>query len=176
MYCVYNLAGFPPVRQFRFLTNHGLALLCIAEDPGVRMRDIATQVEITERAAQRIVAELIEAAYLDRERVAGATADDPHPRAGPPPGQSRSETQLPVECPAPADASAERHEMMATSLAHVSDSPHPHRVAFATEIPSKWGPGGVPERLNGAVSKTVRGLRVPRGFESHPLRCRVASR
>jgi hypothetical protein len=31
-------------------------------------------------------------------------------------------------------------------------------------------PGGVPERLNGAVSKTVRGLRVPRGFESHPLR------
>ena len=59
----------PPVRQFSFLTNHGLTLLCIAEDPGVRMRDIATQVEITERAAQRIVAELIEAAYLDRARV-----------------------------------------------------------------------------------------------------------
>ena len=34
--------------------------------------------------------------------------------------------------------------------------------------------GGVPEWLNGAVSKTVRGLRVPRGFESHPLRCRRA--
>src|SRR5215211_2176094 len=33
------------------------------------------------------------------------------------------------------------------------------------------GVGGVPEWLNGAVSKTVRGLRVPRGFESHPLRC-----
>lgn len=57
------------MRPFGFLTNHGLALLCIAEDPGVRMRDIAAGVEITERAAQRIVAELVEAGYLDRERV-----------------------------------------------------------------------------------------------------------
>jgi DNA-binding Lrp family transcriptional regulator len=51
------------------LTNHGLALLCIAENPSVRMRDIAAQIQITERAAQRIVADLIEAGYLDRERV-----------------------------------------------------------------------------------------------------------
>lgn len=57
------------VRPFDFLTNHGLALLCIAEDPGVRMRDIAADVEITERAAQRIVADLVQAGYLDRERV-----------------------------------------------------------------------------------------------------------
>ena len=54
---------------FDFLTNHALVLLCIAEDPGVRMRDIAAHVEITERAAQRIVADLVEAGYLDRERV-----------------------------------------------------------------------------------------------------------
>jgi DNA-binding MarR family transcriptional regulator len=46
-----------------------LALLCIAENPSVRMRDIAAQIQITERAAQRIVADLIEAGYLDRERV-----------------------------------------------------------------------------------------------------------
>jgi hypothetical protein len=57
------------VRPFGFLTNHGLALLCIAENPGVRMRDIAVKVQITERAAQRIVADLIAAGYLDRERV-----------------------------------------------------------------------------------------------------------
>jgi DNA-binding MarR family transcriptional regulator len=57
------------VAPFGFLTNHGLALLCIAGDPEVRMRDIAADVQITERAAQRIVAELIEAGYLDRERV-----------------------------------------------------------------------------------------------------------
>ena len=55
--------------QFGFLTNHGLALLCIAEDPEARMRDIAAIVEITERSAQRIVTDLIDAGYLDRQRV-----------------------------------------------------------------------------------------------------------
>ena len=61
-----NLFAVP---AFGFLTNHGLVLLCIAHDPGARMRDIAADVQITERAAQRIVADLIEAGYLDRERV-----------------------------------------------------------------------------------------------------------
>jgi hypothetical protein len=54
--------------RFSFLTNHALALLCIADDPRVRMRDIATTVHITERAAQRIVADLIEAGYIERAR------------------------------------------------------------------------------------------------------------
>jgi len=57
------------MQQFGFLTNHGLALLCIAQDPEIRMRDIAVEVDITERATQRIVGELVEAGYLDRERV-----------------------------------------------------------------------------------------------------------
>jgi predicted transcriptional regulator len=56
------------VAPFSFLTNHGLALLSIAEDPQIRMRDIATAVEITERAAQRIVSDLIHAGYIDRTR------------------------------------------------------------------------------------------------------------
>jgi DNA-binding MarR family transcriptional regulator len=46
-----------------------LALLCIAQDPGIRMRDIAANLTITERAAQRIVADLVAAGYLDRQRV-----------------------------------------------------------------------------------------------------------
>lgn len=46
-----------------------MTLLCIADDPGIRMRDIAVDVEITERAAQRIVADLIGAGYVGRERV-----------------------------------------------------------------------------------------------------------
>lgn len=54
---------------FGFLTNHGLVLLCIAHDSEVRMRDIAADVAITERAAQRIVADLIDAGYLARQRV-----------------------------------------------------------------------------------------------------------
>jgi DNA-binding Lrp family transcriptional regulator len=46
-----------------------LALLCIAEDPEIRIRDIAASVQITERAAQRIVADLVDAGYLERQRV-----------------------------------------------------------------------------------------------------------
>jgi predicted transcriptional regulator len=44
-------------------------LLCIARDPEVRLRDVAVTVGITERAAQRIVADLIEAGYVEREHV-----------------------------------------------------------------------------------------------------------
>src|SRR5690348_5430935 len=53
---------------FAFLTNHGLVLLCIADDPQARMRDIAAAVDITERAAQRIVADLVGAGYIHRRR------------------------------------------------------------------------------------------------------------
>lgn len=54
--------------HWTFLTNHAHVLLCVAENPNVRLRDVAEQVGITERAAQRIVSELEEAGYLDRER------------------------------------------------------------------------------------------------------------
>lgn len=57
-----------PRRDFAFLTNHGEALLLIADDPRIRMRDVARALDITERATQRIVADLIRAGYLDRER------------------------------------------------------------------------------------------------------------
>jgi predicted transcriptional regulator len=56
-------------REWKFLTNYGLALLCIAEDPGVRLRDIADRVGITERAAHRIVSGLVESGYVERQRV-----------------------------------------------------------------------------------------------------------
>src|ERR1700712_1434563 len=51
-----------------FLTNHARALLCIAEDPGIRLREIAELVGVTERAAHRIVAELVAAGYVTRTR------------------------------------------------------------------------------------------------------------
>jgi predicted DNA-binding transcriptional regulator len=54
--------------SWTFLTNHAHVLLCIKRDPGVRLREVATEVGITERAAQRIVAELVEAGYVTRER------------------------------------------------------------------------------------------------------------
>jgi predicted transcriptional regulator len=55
--------------SWRFLTNHTQVLLCIARDGDVRTRDIAQMVGITERAAQRIVADLAEAGFIRIERV-----------------------------------------------------------------------------------------------------------
>jgi predicted transcriptional regulator len=50
------------------LTNHAQVLVCIAHDPGVRLRDIGERVGITERAAHRIVVELADAGYITRQR------------------------------------------------------------------------------------------------------------
>jgi len=51
-----------------FLTNHAQVLICIAHDPGIRLRDIGEAVGITERAAHRIVVELAGAGYVTRTR------------------------------------------------------------------------------------------------------------
>jgi hypothetical protein len=51
-----------------FLTNHAQVLVCIARDPGVRLREIGERVGITERAAHRIVVELAAAGYITRRR------------------------------------------------------------------------------------------------------------
>ena len=55
--------------HWTFLTNHSHVLLCIAADPDVRLRDVAEKVGITERAAQRIVAELESEGYLSHVKV-----------------------------------------------------------------------------------------------------------
>jgi hypothetical protein len=51
-----------------FLTNHGRVLLCIAHDPGVRLRDIAASVGITERSAYAIVTDLAAAGYAVKQK------------------------------------------------------------------------------------------------------------
>jgi DNA-binding MarR family transcriptional regulator len=56
-------------KSWRFLSNHTQVLLCLHRDPNARFRDIAQRVGITERAAQRIVADLIESGYVESERV-----------------------------------------------------------------------------------------------------------
>jgi hypothetical protein len=54
--------------SWSFLTNHAQVLLCIAQDPGIRLREIGETVGITERAAHRLVVELAAAGYISRER------------------------------------------------------------------------------------------------------------
>lgn len=56
------------VPLWSFLTNHARVLLCIAHDPGVRLRDIAATVDITERTAYGIVTDLIAGGYVVKER------------------------------------------------------------------------------------------------------------
>ena len=57
--------GAPP---WTFLTNHAQTLLCIAQDPDIRLREIGDAVGISERAAHRIVGELADAGYLTRSK------------------------------------------------------------------------------------------------------------
>jgi hypothetical protein len=57
-----------PVTEWSFLTNHARVLLCVAHDPGIRLRDIATTLGITERTAHGIVADLANAGYVVKER------------------------------------------------------------------------------------------------------------
>lgn len=56
------------MESWSFLTNHGRALLCIAREPDVRLRDIAARLEISERRAYGIVADLTEAGYVVKRR------------------------------------------------------------------------------------------------------------
>ena len=54
--------------DWSFLTNHARVLLCIAHDPGVRLRDIADRVGITERTAYGIVTDLTDGGYIVKQK------------------------------------------------------------------------------------------------------------
>src|SRR5258706_16327484 len=62
------IARVAAVAQWSFLTNHARSLLCIAHDPGLRLRDMAEELCITERSAFAIVSDLTEAGYFVKER------------------------------------------------------------------------------------------------------------
>jgi DNA-binding IclR family transcriptional regulator len=54
--------------KWTFLTNHARVLVCIAHDPGVRLRDIAAALDITERSAYSIVTDLTEGGYVVKDK------------------------------------------------------------------------------------------------------------
>jgi predicted transcriptional regulator len=56
------------VTSWTFLSNHGRALLCIANDPSIRLRDIASELGVTERSAYSIVSDLDAAGYIVKQR------------------------------------------------------------------------------------------------------------
>ena len=59
---------FLRVESLRFLTSHARVLLCIARDPGVRLRDAAASLGITERSAHAIIADLAAAGYVVKHK------------------------------------------------------------------------------------------------------------
>ena len=67
------------MQEWTFLSNYALVLLAIARDPERRMRDIADEVRITERAAHRIVNELAAGGYLSKHRVGRRNSYELHP-------------------------------------------------------------------------------------------------
>lgn len=64
-----------------FLSNHGYALLCIARDPRIRIREIADHIGIGERAAQKIVADLVADGYLSRTKEGRRNRYEVNPKA-----------------------------------------------------------------------------------------------
>ena len=63
-----SCASLRIVPDWSFLTNHARVLLCIAHDPGARLRDIAARLGITERSAYGIITDLVEAGYVVKQR------------------------------------------------------------------------------------------------------------
>jgi hypothetical protein len=67
--------------RWTFLTNHAHVLVCIAEEPDIRGRDIAERVGITERATQAIIADLVADGYVTRTRIGRRNHYQVHPEA-----------------------------------------------------------------------------------------------
>jgi DNA-binding transcriptional ArsR family regulator len=61
-------AAAPATRSWTFLSNHGHVLVCLAQDPAARLRDVALRVGVTERAVQKILADLAAAGVVERRR------------------------------------------------------------------------------------------------------------
>jgi hypothetical protein len=56
------------VESWKFLTGHARVLLCIARDPGMRLRDVAASLGITERSAHAIITDLTAAGYVVKQK------------------------------------------------------------------------------------------------------------
>jgi len=79
--------------EWSFLTNHARALVCIAHDPGARLRDIASTVGVTERSAYAIVTDLTAAGYVVKDKDTDAR---------------RNRYQIQTHLPLPEDIARER--------------------------------------------------------------------
>jgi hypothetical protein len=111
-----------------FLTNHARVLLCIFEDPAVRLREIGERVGITERAAYRIVDELVAAGYVSRRRDGRRNHYTVHPDLPVPDRLSPTKPLgelLEILTPAPGGVAARQADDPRLSTGHVTAAGRP---------------------------------------------------
>ncbi len=62
------MVPLPSVGEWSFFTNHARVLICIARDSGIRLRDLAATIDVTERSAYGIVTDLVNAGYVVKDK------------------------------------------------------------------------------------------------------------
>lgn len=122
-------------KAWTFLTNHARVLICIARDPAARMRDIADEIGITERATQIIISDLEEAGYLTRSKVGRRNTYTINP-------------DRPFRHPAEADHDIHGLIMMFTG----HDEADPTRPASPSAAPAEAAPEASPEAATGQAA------------------------
>ena len=74
-----RLATVTIVADSKFLTNHVRVLVCLADTPGIRLRDIANRTGLTERATHRLVSDLQTDGYVTRHKLGARNFYEIHP-------------------------------------------------------------------------------------------------
>jgi MarR family len=105
-----------------FLSNHGRVLLLLAHDPGMRLRDLAARLGITERSAYGIVTDLTAAGYISKRK-----------------DGRRNRYQIEAHQPLPEPTSRERTVGEVLALLAAPDPGQPAERAAADPVPAKPG-------------------------------------
>ena len=135
-----NRASLQSVRDWSFLTNHARVLLCIAHDPGARLRDIAASLGITERSAHGIITDLAEAGDVVKHRDGR---------------RNRYQVQAHLPLPEPTSREPAIGEVLAVLLGH--------KDGLAGSAPDR--PGGGPADGGDVLTARIDGHAVPGGLE-----------
>ena len=139
-----DCASLRNVADWSFLTNHARVLLCIAHDPGARLRDIAASLNITERSAHGIITDLAQAGYVVKQR-----------------DGRRNRYQIRTHLPLPEPGTREPAvgEVLAVLLGNTDDPAGPAGAAAAD------GTGSGPASGADAITARAGGHGVPGGRE-----------
>jgi hypothetical protein len=132
------------VSDWGFLTNHARVLLCIAYDPGARLRDIAASLGITERSAHGIITDLAEAGYVVKHRDGR---------------RNRYRIQAHLPLPEPTSREPAIGEVLAVLLGHQDG------LAGLTGRAAPDQLGGGPADGGDVLAARIDGHTVPRGLE-----------